>query len=552
MAASETNTNVARFLTSAAEQSPEAPAVKLPRRRGGRLAYRTVSFRQLEQSANAAAAYLHDRGIVRGTRVLLMVKPGYDLILTVFALFKIGAIPVVIDPGMGWKHFRNCVRQSRPEALVGIRAAIWLSPLLLRGYCFQQRVCVGDAGWRRVLANSAAVFEPAVTGPADLAAVLFTSGSTGPAKGVPYEHGMFDAQVRLLRAGYRISPGEVDLTLLPVFALFNPAMGMTTVVPEMNPARPAQADPARIVETIRQADVTNSFGSPALWAKLVRYCEATGQTLSSIRRIQIAGAPVPPDLIRRLKAVIPNGEVNTPYGATESLPVSTISGSEILAETQALTDAGRGTCVGALFPEIKARIILVTDEPIETLSDEILVPDGEIGELVVAGPVVTKTYDARSDATAAAKLRDPHDPEKTWHRMGDIGYRDDKGRIWFCGRKAERVRTADGDMFTDCSEAIFNRHPAVFRSALIGLGEPGQQTPAIVIEPEPGQFPADEKAKADFTEELLTLGAYHEHTRGITTVFFKEHFPVDVRHNAKIHRLALAREFSAYRLVSAL
>jgi acyl-CoA synthetase (AMP-forming)/AMP-acid ligase II len=556
------NANVARYLTLAAEADPDSPAVKLPRRRDGELSFEAVSFRRLEACASAAVLCCREQGITRGTRVLLMVKPGFDLIVTVFALFKLGAVPVVIDPGMGWGHFRACVRQSRPEALVGIPAATWLSPLLLRGYRFRHKLTVGSARWRRMLAGvtegktlpacaadslvaaGTAPDDLAVARPSDLAAILFTSGSTGPAKGVRYEHGMFEAQVRLLRERYRVEPGEVDLTLLPVFALFNPALGMTTVVPEMDPARPAAADPAKIVEAIHKAGVTNSFGSPALWNLIARYCEREGKTLPSIRRIQMAGAPVPPGLIRRLKPLLPAGEINTPYGATEALPVATISGREVLEETQPLTDEGRGTCVGTVFPEMQARIIRLTDSPLKTLTPDLLLPAGEIGEITVSGPTVTKSYEARPDATAAAKLADPDDPSKIWHRMGDLGYLDERGRLWFCGRKAERVRTAAGDLYTDCVEAIFNKHPDVARSALIGLGEPGQQIPAIVIEPEPGKFPATPSARAPFEKAMLALAAAHPVTAPVRRVFFEQRFPVDVRHNAKIHRLTLAKKFT--------
>ncbi|MBC2596099.1 AMP-binding protein [Ruficoccus amylovorans] len=547
------NANVARYLALAAETAPDAPAVKLPHRREGELRFDAVSFGQLKACVRVAAAHLRARGIDRGTRVLLMVKPGFDLIVTVFALFKLGAVPVVIDPGMGWGHFRACVRQSKPEALVGIPAATWLSPLLLRGYRFRSKITVGSRSWRTLLAGAlsgaketgrSADAQVAVAAPSDLAAILFTSGSTGPAKGVRYEHGMFEAQVRLLKNQYRVEPGEVDLTLLPVFALFNPALGMCTVVPEMDPSRPAAADPAKIVEAIQKAGVTNSFGSPALWSLIARYCEREGKTLPSVRRIQMAGAPVPPGLIRRMKPLLPAGEINTPYGATEALPVATISGREVLEETQPLTDEGRGTCVGAVFPEMQARIIRLTDEPLAQMSDALCLPPGEIGEITVCGPSVTRSYEARPDATAAAKLSDPADPAKIWHRMGDLGYFDERGRLWFCGRKAERVRTAQGDLYTDCCEAIFNRQPDVYRSALIGLGQPGKQVPAIVIEPEPGKFPSTPSARQAFEKKILAVAATHPVTSPVKRVFFEQRFPVDVRHNAKIHRLTLAKKFS--------
>ncbi|MEM9226676.1 MAG: fatty acid CoA ligase family protein [Verrucomicrobiota bacterium] len=542
-----TTTNVATYLGHASRQCPDVAAVLLPQRRQGQLSYTRVTYEQLESQASAIACALELQGVGRGCRVLLMVKPGFELILCVFALFKVGAVPVVIDPGMGWEHFRTCVRRSRPDVLLGIKPAVLLSPLLLRGYRFQRKLSVGVGWWRQALgqASTAQPYPAADVAPNELAAVLFTSGSTGPAKGVCYTHGIFDAQVRLLKRQYGFAPGEVDLTLLPVFALFNPALGMTTVVPEMDPAKPAQADPAKIIEAIRLAGVTNSFGSPTLWRNLVAYCEAQDITLPTVKRIQMAGAPVPPDLIARLQGILPSGEVNTPYGATEALPVSTISGREVIERTRALTLTGQGTCIGRTFDEIQLRVIRICDEPLEMLSEELLVPSGELGELVVSGPVVTRSYDALPEATAAAKLRDPQDPDRIWHRMGDIGRADEQGYIWFLGRKAERVQTACGTLYTDPCEAIFNQHPAVARSALIGLGDPGEQTPAVVIEPEAGKFASLKMAEKALMPELLALAQEHQTTAVIKRFFFKQRFPVDVRHNAKIHRLSLAREFTA-------
>ncbi|WP_269543123.1 fatty acid CoA ligase family protein [Cerasicoccus fimbriatus] len=567
--------NVARFLPEAAARQPDFPALRLPRRRGGALAYDTLTFAELETAACASAQIFTEKGIRRGSRVLLMVKPGRDLILAVFALFKIGAAPVVIDPGMGRKHFLACVRRTRPDAMVGIPLAQFLSRVFRKDFStVQARVTVGNQGFaKQIAALGKATFAPAQTTADELAAILFTSGSTGPPKGVRYEHGMFEAQVRMIRAHYGIEPGGVDLPMLPVFALFNPALGMTTVVPEMNPSKPAAVDPAKIVQAIQQNEVTNSFGSPVLWNKIATHCEAHGITLPTIRCILMAGAAAPPSLIRRLKALLPNGEIHTPYGATEVLPVASISGSQILQKTQSLTEQGRGVCVGQLLPEVSAQIIRIVDGPIPTMAEVEPLPAGEIGEIVVTGPSVTKAYDALAEATAKAKiqqqseflnaecgvrsaeltdglddsaLRTPHSAI-VWHRMGDLGYFDAEGRLWFCGRMAERVETPQGLMFTECVEAIFNQHPRVFRSALVGLGKRPEQTPCIVIEPQPGEWPGDARAQKAFTDELLQLAAGNELTRGIGEIRFKQRFPVDVRHNAKIHRLDLAREFGPER-----
>jgi acyl-CoA synthetase (AMP-forming)/AMP-acid ligase II len=340
---------------------------------------------------------------------------------------------------------------------------------------------------------------------------------------------MFEAQVRLIRDTYAIEPGEIDLPLLPIFALFNPALGMTTIVPEIDPRQPAAFDPAKIVQAIRQENVTNSFGSPTLWRKIGEHCRSHAVKLPSLRRVLCAGAAVPADLWKNSREFLPNGELHSPYGATEALPVATISSREIEP------DAFSGACVGRVVREIDVKIIAITDEPIATLADARELPRGEIGEIIVRGPVVTKSYDAQPAATRAAKITDADGA--IWHRMGDCGYLDVTNRLWFCGRKAERVETMHGLLHTEPCEQVFRTHPRVPRCALIGLGDRPTQRAALVVE----AGVADSSAARLFARELRILALEHAHTSPIVVFYFREKFPVDVRHNAKIHRLTLAK-----------
>jgi acyl-CoA synthetase (AMP-forming)/AMP-acid ligase II len=544
--------NVARFLPECARTRPSMCAVRAPLgddpARLGFIAYAERTFAELNAESDAAARLFTERGITRGTRVLVLVSPGLDLLRCVFALFKIGAVPVLIDPGMRLKNFLASVRRSQPAALVAIAKAHWLALIFRSSLASAQiRVRVGGARWESEIAarRKSEAFPLAPTLANELAAVLFTSGSTGAPKGVCYEHGFFEAQVRLIREKYNIQPGEIDLPMLPIFALFNPALGMTTIVPEMNPSRPASCNPARLVQAIKQNSVTNSFGSPALWNLVARHCEETGQSLPSLKRVLAAGAPVHPALLRRLKKLLPNGTAHIPYGATEALPVSSISLEEVLGETWTLTEQGHGSCIGNLFPGVEVRILPQRDGPIAKLCDAPPLPTGQIGEIAVRGPSVTRIYDQLPEATLRAKIpvEDPQDPSAVWHRMGDLGYQDTQGRLWFCGRMAERVETAAGIYYTDCVEGVFNQHPRVARCALIGLGARPCQQPALVVEPVPTHFPRNQSEREKFCAELLTLA--NENSPKFSQIFFKKKLPVDVRHNAKIHRLALAREYSS-------
>jgi olefin beta-lactone synthetase len=555
--------NVARFLPDMAARQPDTLALRVPRGRGrdASIHYLDLTFAQLDAEADAWAHRLAKAGIARGMRVLLLVKPGLSLIALCFALFKTGAVPVVIDPGMGLRSFLRCVRRTEPEAVVSIPRGIWVARLFRGTFATARaRVVVradepiaATAASRAEIGRTQPAFPVAPTRADELAAILFTSGSTGAPKGVCYEHGMFEAQVRSLRDVYGIQPGEVDLPMLPVFALFNPALGMTTVVPELDPSRPATVDPVKIVQAIRQCGVTNSFGSPVLWRKIADHCLRHHIQLPTLRRVFSAGAPVPPQLMADMRRVLPAGTMHSPYGATEALPVSTVTDREILEFAAPLTAQGRGTCVGRPAPGVDVRIVRLADEPIPAWDDALVLPPGQIGEIVVQGAQVTRVYDRLPAATAAAKI-EQHSPRRgdapaVWHRMGDCGYLDADGRLWFCGRKAERVLAGDAVHFTDCCEGVFNQHPRVLRSALIGLGVPGCQEPAIVIEPKPGQWPASPLGRAGFAEQLRELAAAHAATRDIHLFFFHRRFPVDVRHNAKIHRLALARHFAKRRPV---
>ncbi|MEM8868684.1 MAG: fatty acid CoA ligase family protein, partial [Verrucomicrobiota bacterium] len=511
--------NVVQFLSEQAIRQPNEPAVRAPRAggQGGAIDYEAATFIELEDQASATGQLFLSQGIRRGTRVLLMVKPGMDLIRIVFALFKIGAVPIVIDPGMGLKGFLRCVRHAEPEALVGIPLAVWISRLFRPSFkTVQAKVAVTKGFARRIQAAAFQEQLPTVDSASDeLAAILFTSGSTGPAKGVCYTHGMFAAQVAAIRGQYGIEPGEVDLPMLPVFALFNPALGMCTIVPEMNPSRPATVDPEMIVRAIQQNEVTNSFGSPALWTKIERYCREESITLPSIRRILMAGAPVSPLLMERMAVLTPNGMIHTPYGATEALPVSSIASCEVLSETAAKTLEGQGTCVGQALPGVQIRVIEPVDGPIKSIELVVDLPKHQTGEIIVQGPSVTRHYDNLPKHDADSKIADA---DAYWHRMGDMGWLDDSGRLWFCGRKAERVLTAEGPLYTDCCEAIFNQHPKVYRSALIDLGS---GRPGIVIEPEVEAYPKDSAAETRWIAELRERAKSSPLTQKINDFFFE-------------------------------
>ncbi len=539
--------NIASFVVERAKETPDSPAVSYPHRRGrdGTARYTHYSYRQLDLESDRIARGLDALGIGRGVRTALLVRPSLEFFALTLAIFRLGAVPIVVDPGIGARRLKTCLDQAEPEAFIGVPAAHaarvvlgWGRRTIRRNLTVGRRWFWGGTTLAKIRrAPLAAESQPvADTRPDEVAAILFTSGSTGLPKGVVYRHENFAAQVEAIRGLSVIDPGEVDLPTFPLFALFDPAFGMRAVIPEMDPTRPADVDPRRIAEAVDEFAVTNMFASPALLDTVGRYGEKHGLRLPTLKRVISAGAPVPAEVMRRFLDMLPEGaEILTPYGATECLPVACISSRQVLGGTDAATDAGAGVCVGAPVPSIDLRIIRIDDAPIEKWDDERGLGPHEIGEIVVRGPQATRAYYNRPDETALAKIADADG--SLWHRMGDVGYLDDEGLLWFCGRKVHRVQTPEGVLYTIPCEAVFNTHPAVRRTALVGVSRGAYSLPVLCVEKRDG---AATPSDAALIAELLELGAAHEHTRNIRQFLFHPEFPVDARHNAKIGREKLA------------
>jgi len=530
--------NISRPLTEMARLQPDTPAIIFPQEK------RSLTFLELDQESDRIAGGLGRIGIGRGTSVALLVPPSPELFALTFALFKAGSVPVFIDPGIGARNMKGCLAEAEPEAFIGIPKAHVARRLLGWGRSsIRTNIVVGGGSFwggiplDEVLRSAqAAPFVAAETSRDDVAAILFTSGSTGPPKGAIYSHGTFAAQVDALREMYDIRPGEIDLPTFPLFALFAPALGMTALIPQMDFTRPGSVDPRKILGPAAEYSATTMFGSPALLNRVGRFGESHGSKFTHLKRVVSAGAPVPAAVLKRFAALLPDdAEIFTPYGATEALPVSSIGSREILSETGAMTGEGHGVCVGRPVPSISLAIIPISDAPISTWSDDLALPPLEVGEIAVRGPQVSRAYLNRPEATNLAKI--PDTDGGVWHRMGDVGYLDKSGRIWFCGRKSHRVTTSGETLYTIPAEGVFNTHPAVFRTALVGIGMPGSQQPVLCVELEKKTGkPEQERIRT----ELLELGSRYSHTMNIRTILFHPSFPVDIRHNAKIFREKLA------------
>ncbi|MBI4352105.1 MAG: AMP-binding protein [Elusimicrobia bacterium] len=519
--------NISTLISELAASMPDGPAVIDGER--------TVSFKDLESEISLLAAGLARAGIKPGMRAALLVPPSIDFVALTFALFRAGAVIVLIDPGIGPANMRACLEESRPEAFIGVPKA-QAARLLLRWATRSLRlsITVGKnwlwGGFNLEDIKRLGAGKPAPESAAGTAAILFTSGSTGAPKGAVYTHSMFSAQTRMLKEYFRIEPGFYSVPTFPLFALFDVALGLTIVIPRMDFTRPAAADPEMLAGLINKYKAVQLFGSPALLDTLGRYGEKSGAALPSLKRVISCGAPVSPAVIGRVKKMVPAGtQVFTPYGATEALPVSCVSSDELAGLKPDLP----GICVGRTWEGMETFIIKITDGPIPSWSDDLLARKGEIGEIAVKGPVVSPEYFGRPESDALAKITGGDG--SLYHRMGDTGWKDEEGRLWFCGRKSHRVTTLTRTLFTIPCEAVFNAHPAVRRSALVGIGPAGRQNPVLCVELQKSS--AESEA---LRIELLAMGADDERTKNIKTVLFHPGFPVDIRHNAKISREKLA------------
>jgi acyl-CoA synthetase (AMP-forming)/AMP-acid ligase II len=546
--ASEDYFNIAQTLTAAAQDDPNRLAV-VDRRSPDAKGRTVITYAQLAEDSSRLAGGLLGCGLEPGDRVVVMVPMGLDFFVTAFALFKARLVPVMVDPGMGLKRFLLCLSEGKPQGVIGVplvHLACFLWPKYfatvkkrivlcrLPGFLNRLPALFGLKKFSKLLTDYPALPEQK-TKSDEAAAILFTSGATGPAKGAVYTHAMFRAQVESIAKNFGFKFGGVDMATFPLFALFAPALGLTSVIPNMNPIKPGQADPKKLLQSLSAEKCDSLFGSPALLSRLADYGQERELKLKGVRLIVTAGAPVQPTLAARVGDLLePGGHLVTPYGATEGMPLTTVDHEEIVG-ARGMTEQGFGMCVGRALPGIRMAILPIGDQPMSKFKEEQILPVGEIGEIAASGPVVCQNYFERPKETALTIVTGPDG--EIWRRMGDLGWQDAQGRFWFCGRKSQRVVTEQGSYFTVCCESIFNNHPKVRRSALVGVGQSGRQKPVMVVEPSQRLKKNDWR---DLVEELKKLGQANPRTRSIETFLRHYSFPMDIRHNAKIGREKLA------------
>lgn len=546
----------------------------------------TLTWAELNQQVNAAATRLHALGVRPGDRVNLMVPPGARLTTLIYACMKLGAVIVVADTGLGLPGLTRALKGANPSFLVGIPAALSAARTLLWPGV---RISVEPLGsvQEKLLGVVGSVFTaPAADGtpgapvptptvvefpspvPDADAAVLYTSGSTGPAKGVVYTQRQLAGMRDAIANTYGFAPGSGLVAGFAPFALLGPALGATSVTPTMDVTRPKTLTASALASAAAAIDASVVFASPAALVNVVATADELNAeqraALAKVQTVLSAGAPIPVPLLEALSALVPNASLHTPYGMTEGLPVTDVSFEMIRqaiaegtpnAAGEVLDPFARdGVCVGfAVYGAAVAIAPLLQDG---SVADELTHEPGVTGEILVSAPHVKDRYDTLW-VTEEQSISTPG-----WHHTGDVGHLDASGRLWVEGRLAHVLLTSQGVLTPVAAEQSAESLPEVRRAALVAVGPAGTAAPVLVIEASantaalearqsasafkralldrvPGRFPIAEGVAPFELSQLVRQKVAEDTGVELAAVLVVHEHPTDIRHNSKIDRPAL-------------
>lgn len=530
--------NVVELLRGVAARVPERPALVFG---GGRAPARRVSFAELWRQTGAVAAGLAEEGLAPGDRAIVMIPMSPELYAVLLGVLRLGAVAVFVDPWIGGRQIADFAAFAEPRAFLGVGRSHLLRLLDRRLRRLPVTVTtgrrLGPLPARRTLTEIARRAENAETdrvpvhpaGPDDPALITFTSGSSGTPKGADRTHGYLVAQHRALRAELPYRDDDVDLPMFPVFALNNLALGIPSVIPEMDFRRVDAVDPGPVLSQIERHGVTTATASPPFFDRLADQIEAVGaggRPAPRLRRILTGGAPVSDAQLRRWRRVFPDTEIVVVYGSTEAEPVAHLPADERLAAGEA---GGLGVCAGPPSDRLERRIVRIERGPIDLAAGGWAaweLPPGAVGELVVSGEHVCRGYFRAPEADRANKIAEPSG--KVWHRMGDTGYLDAEGRFWLVGRVHSTIlRRGEPVHPLPVEQAALGDDPRVRRAAAVGLADPelGERV-VVVVEAAPGEA---EAVRAAVSERLAAAGYPVDEV-----VVTGRPLPLDPRHRSKV------------------
>ena len=548
----------------------------------------TLTWAELNQQVNATATRLHALGVRPGDRVNLMVPPGARLTTLIYACMKLGAVIVVADTGLGLPGLTRALKGANPSFLIGIPAALTAARTLLWP---GKRISVEPLGsvQEKLLGVAGSVFTaPAADGtpgapvptptvvefpspvPDADAAVLYTSGSTGPAKGVVYTQRQLAGMRDAIANTYGFAPGSGLVAGFAPFALLGPALGATSVTPTMDVTRPKTLTASALASAAAAIDASVVFASPAALVNVVATADELNAeqraALAKVQTVLSAGAPIPVPLLEALSALVPNASLHTPYGMTEGLPVTDVSFEMIRqaiaegtpnAAGEVLDPFARdGVCVGfAVYGAAVAIAPLLQDGSVAV---ELTHEPGVTGEILVSAPHVKDRYDTLW-VTEEQSISTPG-----WHHTGDVGHLDASGRLWVEGRLAHVLLTSQGVLTPVAAEQSAESLPEVRRAALVAVGPAGTAAPVLVIEasantaalearqsasafkrallnrvPGAHRFPIAEGVAPFELSQLVRQKVAEDTGVELAAVLVVHEHPTDIRHNSKIDRPAL-------------
>ncbi|WP_437544564.1 AMP-binding protein [Sorangium sp. So ce367] len=556
VASTETKRNMGSFfraVETACLRRSDDPAVIFCSRdhETSALAYRSMTFTSLLRRSDTFAEQLVRLGIRPKSTVAFSVHPTSGYAELLFALFRIGSVPVFIDATMDLSGMSACMSECAPTHLIGDshfvnhymkhRGSLSAVEGIIEVSSREDDVVLRFER-PEPLAVEAGLPPDSGFEEEDPLCIFYTTGSTGIPKGVVWTNEILLQHLRIQEKLYGSGDDHIDLVTFPFFMLTALAQGRTCVLPPVDFSSPAAFDPSVLVEVMNTTRATYCFASPVVWHNIIDFCRRRGTRIPGLRYTTSAGATVPLKTVRGLVDVAPNAKVCVPFGATEAiLPISTIDAVEICEETWQETDAGKGICLGRPVPGLTVSVIPIVDHPISTLDEATVLNAGQVGELIVKGPTVTTRYHRRPEATRRAKIHEtlPDGRVDVWHRLGDAGYIDSKGRVWYCGRITFGIEVDGAWYFPDQVEAVFNAALDVYRTAATTFERDGSTAIALAVQKEREGACSNDVIYAKIIDISKKYGFPIE-----AVYFYDDAFPVDPRHNVKIERDRIRQHIS--------
>lgn len=494
------------------------------------LEHDSITFEQLHDRICRTARGLSELGIEKGDRVVIFVPMSVQLYQSMLAVLQNGAIAVFLEGWARRQHLAESVGELNPKAMISVERAFQFAGQIPQVDEIPHKINAFEKTDKSLaqLATAEPRRDAEPVEGDETALITFTTGSSGRPKGANRTHRFLSGQHRALHRCIPYKEEDVDLPAFPVFSLNNLASGVNTVIPAVDVGSPTEEDPKILATQLRTCGATCSTLSPSMLRGVAGFCDEQDIELDGLRRVVTGGAPITNDDLRGFKAIAPSADIQVLYGSTEAEPIAHVEADELLDPEHPPTDDDFGVNVGDFSQELKAKFIRISKDPID-LSDgswaDWEVEDGEVGEVVVAGPHVCESYYNNPEATRETKIRDADG--EVWHRTSDLGYLDEHDRVWLVGRIHNAIRRGDEWLFPVQAEIALKAVEGTDLVAFLGLpdDELGERTCAAVS--------LEEGADADEVADRARQALEDEGIE-VDEVVVREDIPMDPRHHSKV------------------